>query len=147
MSTYYYGFAVSSIQSYIFETNMLREVIGGSEIIESVCTTMFRESVPTFIPDNLLLGAAGNVRYIFNDKEDATTFLHRFSKKLLDVPGIRYSQYLLTIEDVLTVSDMDTMDRKLREQRNCPNAYPDLATMSSKISPVSYTHLTLPTKA
>ncbi len=134
MSTYYYGFAVSRIQSYIFETNMLREVIGGSEIIESVCTTMFTESVPTFISDNLLLGAAGNVRYIFDKKEDATTFLHRFSKKLVAIPGIRYSQYLLPIEDALTVSDMDTMDRKLQEQRNCPNVYPDLATMSSKIS-------------
>ena len=40
-NNYLYGLTVQGIQSYIFETNKLKEIIGASEIVEQLCTTWF----------------------------------------------------------------------------------------------------------
>ena len=36
MSKYLYGASVQGIQGFIFETNKLQEIVGGSEIVKSV---------------------------------------------------------------------------------------------------------------
>ena len=38
---YLYGAAVQGIQSFIFQTNKLREIVGASELVEEICTLEF----------------------------------------------------------------------------------------------------------
>ena len=36
---YLYGAAIQGIQSFIFQTNKLQEIVGASELIEIICST------------------------------------------------------------------------------------------------------------
>ena len=45
MSKYLYGASVQGIQSFIFQTNKLKEIIGASELVEEICTSMFAEQI------------------------------------------------------------------------------------------------------
>lgn len=45
MSKFLYGAAVQGIQSFIFQTNTLREIVGASELVEEICTKMFAEQL------------------------------------------------------------------------------------------------------
>ena len=45
MNQYLYGAAVQGIQSFIFQTNTLREIVGASELVEEICTKMFAEQL------------------------------------------------------------------------------------------------------
>ncbi|MEG1545617.1 MAG: hypothetical protein RR371_00005, partial [Bacteroides sp.] len=38
---YLYGAAVQGIQSFIFQTNELRDIVGASELVEQICTSLF----------------------------------------------------------------------------------------------------------
>ncbi len=71
---YLYGFTIQGIQNYIFNTNKLKEIIGASEIIEKICTELFQVNCPNFNEKYLLLNAAGNIRYIFSNKDDVKIF-------------------------------------------------------------------------
>ncbi len=74
---YLYGLTVQGIQSYIFATNKLKEIIGASEIIEQLCITWYDDFLKeNNIEGTKLLNAAGNIRFqtdeataklIFND--------------------------------------------------------------------------------
>ena len=55
MSKYLYGASVQGIQSFIFKTNKLAEIIGASELIEQLCTSLFEKSVPDFKKENLIM--------------------------------------------------------------------------------------------
>jgi len=41
--SYLYGASVQGIQSFIFETNELKNIVGASEIIEKICTSLFKQ--------------------------------------------------------------------------------------------------------
>lgn len=42
MKKYLYGAAIQGIQSFIFQTNKLKDIVGASELVESICTQEFR---------------------------------------------------------------------------------------------------------
>ena len=72
MNQYLYGAAVQGIQSFIFQTNTLREIVGASELVEEICTKMFAEQLgisKTNLDNdgNAIINAAGNIKYIFNN--------------------------------------------------------------------------------
>ena len=65
MAKYLYGLTIHGIQSYIFETNNLKAIIGASEIIEEICTSDLKILLGiNYNENNLILGAAGNIKYI-----------------------------------------------------------------------------------
>ncbi|MBK8880124.1 MAG: hypothetical protein IPN74_16815 [Haliscomenobacter sp.] len=68
---YLYGASVQGIQSFIFETNKLQEIAGASELVDYICTSLFRETTgASFYKDeSLLIGAAGNIKTSFENKE------------------------------------------------------------------------------
>ena len=43
MGKYLYAAAVQGIQSFIFQTNRLKEIVGASELVEEICTSAFSE--------------------------------------------------------------------------------------------------------
>lgn len=72
---YLYGASVQGIQSFIFQTNKLQEIVGASELVEKICTDFFKEEInkhkrDSFKEENLVLSAAGNIKYIFEKVTD-----------------------------------------------------------------------------
>ncbi len=115
---YLYGASVHGIQQFIFQTNKLKEIVGASELVEQICTSKFRESTKV-IDENVILNAAGNIRYIFNDEESCKEFVGTFPKIVMEfAPGITISQAVIEFDEVLTIDLLDTLDQKLKIQRN-----------------------------
>ncbi len=135
MSTkkYLYGLTVQGIQSYIFETNKLREIVGGSEIVEQMCTTWFEK----FKDDNSITGkfylkAAGNIRFKTEKEDDAKKIFMEYHKELLEkAPGVPFSQAVVEINDDEDKA-IDELDAKLRAQRNRPLYGFDLGLMARR---------------
>jgi hypothetical protein len=100
MTKFLYGASVQGIQSFIFQTNKLKEIIGASEIIEDICTTFFEEKCPNYSEGNVYVKAAGTIRYIFDKKEDCEKHVLNFPKQVMEyAPGISISQAVVEIGD------------------------------------------------
>lgn len=127
MSKYLYGAAVQGIQSFIFQTNTLREIVGASELVEDICTSLFVEQLGKTIEEfksdgNAIINAAGNIKYVFEDEEQCKEVFMNFPKAvLLKAPGITISQAVVKMEDGDKISDkIQELERKLRCKRNRP---------------------------
>ncbi len=120
MSKYLYGAAVQGIQSFIFQTNKLKEIVGASELVEEICTTRFREVASIQKDDqNIILNAAGNIKYIFEDELKCRRFVKLFPKVVMEwAPGITISQAVVEYEEGELNCSLQKLEDKLREQRN-----------------------------
>jgi hypothetical protein len=122
---YLYGASVQGIQDFIFKTGKLKEITGASAIVENICTELFREcSGATVIHENpnWIIGAAGNIRYIFESLESCKKVVKLFPKLVMEsAPGITISQAVVKFNDGnFCVSDINTIEDKLKIQRNLP---------------------------
>lgn len=129
MAQYLYAAAVQGIQDFIFDTNKLQEIAGASEIVEQICTTKFAEilgkkNAEELAKDpNLLVGAAGNIKYLFEDKNEnqCKDVVLRFPFEVAKMaPGITISQTVVKIEEGEEISNshIDTAEKQLQTQRN-----------------------------
>lgn len=121
MAKYLYGASVQGIQDFIFQTNKLAEIVGASELVESICTDKFYE-VAGIKSDNanIIMSAAGNIKYIFDDKTSCSDFVKIFPKIVMEIaPGITLSQAVVLIEeDYPKHTDIDHLEIRLKAQRN-----------------------------
>ena len=151
MSVYYlYGAAVQGIQEFIFQTNKLKEIVGGSELVAQVCTSKFAEALGKKEQDlsddsNAIVNAAGNIKYIFEDYDACQNVVRRFPQLIIEhAPGITISQAVVkygpsTQEDCEENGgkpEVDTFEKavlkleeKLRSQRNKPMRSPTIGLM------------------
>lgn len=133
MGKYLYGAAVQGIQSFIFQTNELKDIVGASELVENICTELFakmlygekgsRKELLASLEkdDNAILNAAGNIKYIFNSREDCEKIVREFPKRVVEyAPGITVSQAVVEIEENGFEEGVDELEEKLRAQRNKP---------------------------
>lgn len=121
MAKYLYGAAVQGIQGFIFQTNKLQEIVGASELVEQICNDFFKVEVGKngFKEENLILGAAGNIKYIFDDYNSCQELVMRFPKKVMEkAPGITISQAVVKYEEGKLNDSLQKLEDKLREQRN-----------------------------
>lgn len=120
MSKYLYGAAVQGIQEFIFQTNKLREIAGASELVDNICNEFFRKFVgETFKEENLLIGAAGNIKYLFDNVGDCERIVRNFPKEVMEkANGITISQAVIRIEG--DTNEIANLEKKLRIQRNKP---------------------------
>lgn len=44
-TSYLYGASIQGIQSFIFQTDRLKDIVGASELVEQACTDMFYKPV------------------------------------------------------------------------------------------------------
>lgn len=119
MSKYLYGASVQGIQNFIFQTNKLQEIVGASELVEEICTSFFKDEIGEgiFNDENLILGAAGNIKYIFDDFESCQTLVKKFPKAVMEkAPGITISQAVVEIEEGQDNNQL--LEKRLRIQRN-----------------------------
>ncbi len=120
MSKYLYGAAVEGIQDFIFQTSKLREIIGASELVEKICTTKFCEVANIKKDDeNIILNAAGNIKYLFDSKENCEKFVKEFPKKVMEMaPGITIIQAVVKFENGGLNDALRDLNIRLREQLN-----------------------------
>lgn len=115
---YLYGASVQGIQSFIFQTDKLKEIIGASELVEDICTDFFTSFLGSdFKDENLILGAAGNIKYLFDSREACERVVLVFPKKVMQyAPGITISQAVVPYMG--TGNDFEELEKRLRIQRN-----------------------------
>ena len=120
MTKYLYGASVQGIQGYIFATNELKHIVGASEIVEQVCTTLFERFAAGAQP---VVTAAGNIKYIFSDRTAVEEAVRLFPKLVTETaPGITVSQAVVTMEGNYADfgSAVNELERRLMTQRNRP---------------------------
>ena len=126
-----YGAAVQGIQSFIFQTNTLREIVGASELVAQICEDLFRQTVGEDYKDyddtagmGAILHAAGNVKYLFNSREECEKIVRVFPKVVSEyAPGVTVSQAVVQIDNTDNNSfskAIDVLEERLKVQRNKP---------------------------
>ena len=121
MEKYLYAAAVQGIQSFIFQTNRLKEIVGASELVEEICTSAFSELLgESYDEKNLVIAAAGNVKYIFDSREDCEKAVAEFPRKVMTMaPGITISQAVVRFSDGDDFGKtIDAVEKLLHAQRN-----------------------------
>lgn len=126
MKKYLYGAAVQGIQSYIFQTNELRDIVGASEQVELICTERFKEFVRNvtgrYSEDAVVIQAAGNIKYEFESKADCEKVVKLWPKNVVEyAPGITISQAVVEYDETCDFGEVvNDLERRLRAQRNKP---------------------------
>lgn len=116
-----YGAAVQGIQRYIFQTNELKDIIGASELVEQICTTAFDEFKEEGDESNMIINAAGNIKYMFTRRESCEKAVLSFPRKVMEMaPGITVSQAVVCINGQSFEEAVDELEKRLRIQRNRP---------------------------
>lgn len=138
MKQYLYGASVQGIQQFIFSTNKLREISGASEIVEHICTGFLKERLNDlggYEEDKLLVGAAGNIKYLFDDKEACERFVYDFPRLVMKMaPGITVSQAVVNVEGEVTDKNIRLLEARLKAQRSRPIVQHGLGWMVSERS-------------
>lgn len=121
MTKYLYGASVQGIQQFIFQTNELKDIVGASELVESICTELFRKVVgQRWKEANQVISAAGNVKYIFEDRAECEEVVRNFPREVMtNAPGVTISQAVVELGNDFVIS-VNELERKLRSQRNKP---------------------------
>ena len=84
---YLYGASIQGIQSFIFQTNRLKEIVGASELIEQICTTELTKFCKNNLGivlsnDDFIIRAAGNIKYLFTSDKDCEKVVKFFPKHI-----------------------------------------------------------------
>lgn len=123
MGRYLYGASIQGIQSYIFQTNELKDIIGASELINEIC----RKFVAMYGEDSehkgkMIIHAAGNIKCIFDDEAACRDAVRNFPRFAMErAPGITISQAVVKIENNDDYHDgAEKLESLLRAQRNHP---------------------------
>lgn len=120
MDKYLYGASIQGIQTYIFQTNTLKDIIGASDLVNRLCD----DFVNIFAQKgtNVIVHAAGNIKCIFDSKDDCAKAVRDFPRYAMEkAPGITISQAVVTISDSDAFKEStDELERRLHAQRNHP---------------------------
>ena len=122
MDYYLFGASIQGIQSFIFKTNKLKEIVGASQLVDNIVRKEFGEFCKRFNhpvnEDNILLAAAGNIRYIC-DENTAANLVKGFPKYVASyAPGITVSQALVKLNGKGLTKATYILEEKLKAQRN-----------------------------
>ena len=119
MAKYLYGAAVQGIQSFIFQTNKLRDIVGASELVNQICTELFEDVAgKADVAYKKIVMAAGNIKVIFDDKILLEKAVKEFPMRaMLMAPGITISQAVVEYDGDYAVKSLELEDL-LRQERN-----------------------------
>lgn len=126
-----YGASVQGIQNFIFNTKELKDIAGASELVEDICTTLFRFTLEQVYGDhdkenfrqihdnNTIVSAAGNIKYVFDDESKCREFVKIFPFIVSRyAPGITISQAVVRVGSEVFSKAVDELEDKLKAQRN-----------------------------
>ncbi|MDA8972512.1 hypothetical protein N9H15_01440 [bacterium] len=128
---YLYGLSIQGIQSYIFATNKLKEIIGASQLIKNLPKQIIEEVLGQELDeDKILIDAAGNFKYEFDNKDQCDLVFKCVPMQFQQLAGnITVSQAIVETEK-LSTEDIDRLEDKLKMQRNKPSLSPRLASIA-----------------
>ena len=135
MAKYLYGASVQGIQEYIYATNKLQEIIGASEIIDSLGQKfddkqegdsaifgVFDELRVNGLVEQILLNAAGNFRAIVDGEENLKKIVKDLPKKIMqNAYGITISQAAAPYDDGNYEKASKELEKNLKIERNRPS--------------------------
>ena len=144
---YLYGVSIQGIQEYIYSTNKLQEIVGASEIIDSLgqknkdkkkddgpLFAIFDELKERGLVKEILLNAAGNFRAIVNDKENLSKIVLELPKKIMqNAYGITVSQAAVEYKGYKESSKK--LEENLKIQRNRPTLPLDMSINFMLLAP------------
>lgn len=115
---YLYGASIQGIQSFIFQTDRLKDIVGASELVEQACTEVFRNEFFDEKTCELIVSAAGNVKCVFPDENMCRKAVLSFPKRVMEkAPGVTISQAVVRMTDDFSGA-IDELERRLHSQRN-----------------------------
>ena len=149
MAKYLYGASIQGIQEYIYATNKLQEIIGASEIIDSlgqkfndkqeskgVIFGVFDELRANGLVEQILLNAAGNFRAIVDGEENLKKIVRDLPKKIMqNAYGITISQATAPYNGNDYGTASKELERKLKTQRNRPSLPLDMSINFMALAP------------
>lgn len=144
---YLYGVSIQGIQEYIYSTNKLQEIVGASEIIDSLgqkfkdkkkddgpLFAIFDELKESGLVKKILLNAAGNFRAIVNGKENLSKIVLELPKKIMqNAYGITVSQAAVKYDGYKESSKR--LEENLKIQRNRPTLPLDMSINFMLLAP------------
>lgn len=144
---YLYGMSIQGIQEYIYSTNKLQEIVGASEIIDSLgqknkdkkkddgpLFAIFDELKESGLVKEILLNAAGNFRAIVNGKENLSKIVLELPKKIMqNAYGITVSQAAVKYDGYKESSKK--LEENLKIQRNRPTLPLDMSINFMLLAP------------
>jgi len=133
MKKYLYGASVQGIQSFIFEINELKSIVGASEIIKSI-----NDKIANEYGGHIMVNSAGNIKLIFNesDKEILEDLVKNFLKKIKqNAFGITVSQAVVAFEEGGLKEALVKLERRLVMQRNISEPPLDMSINILKLAP------------
>ncbi len=122
MNKYLYAASVQGIQSFIFQSNKLKEIVGASTIVDDLCKDFFNSHYLDDIgEENIILQAAGNIKCIV-DSETCKKIVREFPMLVVNkAPGITISQAVVKLAaSYPNNQEMNEVEKRLRIQRNRP---------------------------
>ena len=149
MAKYLYGASIQGIQEYIYATNKLQEIIGASEIIDSLGQKfddkqegngaifgIFDELRANGLVEQILLNAAGNFRAIVDGEENLKKIVRDLPKKIMqNAYGITISQATAPYNGNDYETASKELERKLKTQRNRPSLPLDMSINFMRLAP------------
>lgn len=79
---------IADIQGYVFSSNKLLEISGGSELIRKVLSSEYLEKFSS--KEKLCLSGGGHTLFLFDTKKEAIGFIENWSRNLMrDAPGLQ----------------------------------------------------------
>ncbi len=117
---YLYQFSVHSIQSFIYRSNRLVEILAASNIVRSINENLFMEFLRGYgiETDEIIQNAAGNVKIIIQKKDDLDTILRYWPLVASEfAPEIGISQAYVELEAGLTREKSLELRKKLEISR------------------------------
>ncbi len=145
MTTYVYGGNFEGIQSYIYGTDKLKEIVGASELLNEICSEELFDANNVKLREEfgfdltfcgkfgIVQAAASKLRIVFEKKDDCKKMMKEFPEIVRNaVPGIEFSQ----ADEEQETEDLNTiipaakkkLEEKLAAEKNKPSTlyYPNL---------------------
>ena len=149
MVKYLYGASVQGIQEYIYATNDLQEIIGASEIIDSLGRKfkdkqkgdgaifgIFDKLRENGLVKQILLNAAGNFKAVIEGEENLQKIVLDMPKKIMqNAYGITISQATAPYNGNDYETASKELERKLKTQRNRPSLPLDMSINFMALAP------------
>lgn len=149
MAKYLYGASVQGIQEYIYATNDLQEIIGASEIIDSLGRKfkdkqkgdgaifgIFDELRENGLVKKILLNAAGNFRAVVEGEDNLRKIVRDLPKKIMqNAYGITISQAAAPYDDGNYEKASKELEKNLKIERNRPSIPLDMSINFMSLAP------------
>lgn len=119
---YLYTFEAKEIQKFILQSDKLKEMIGGSEIVSQLCGDFLKNALATLGCTNhtIVANAAGWARIIFTDEDEMKCFFAHWPLLVAQfAPGLQVIQAVVSfVEDSEISEALEHVNKQLRRERN-----------------------------